>query len=101
MLVMIKPSFSFYLPNTFSPNGDGRNDIFRPYGTGWDLDTYSMRIYSRWGKLVFSTTDVSHGWDGKLDNGTEAQQEVYTVMVFINGLDGSDHNYTQGLGLIR
>jgi len=101
-VIVIKPTFTFYLPNTFTPNKDEHNEEFRPYGVGWDTDTYSMRIYSRWGELVFSTTDVNHGWDGLMpDRVTEAQQEVYSVIISIKGLDGVDHQYIQGFGLIR
>jgi gliding motility-associated-like protein len=100
-VIVIKPTFTFYLANTFTPNKDGRNEMFRPYGIGWDTNNYSMRIYSRWGELVFSTTDVNHGWDGNMPDGSEAQQDVYTVKITIKGLDGVDHDYIQGLGLIR
>jgi len=101
MLVNIKPTYTFYLSNAFSPNGDGRNDILRPFGTGWDPDTYSMRIYSRWGDLVFSTTDINHGWDGLLPNGSEALQDFYSVLIRVRGLDGKENEYYQGVGLIR
>ena len=101
MMVNIKPSYTFYLPNAFSPNGDGRNEVLRPSGTGWDSDTYSMRIYSRWGELVFSTTDINHGWNGLLPNGAEALQGVYSVIIRLRGLDGTERDYYQGVGLLR
>ncbi|MPM63464.1 hypothetical protein SDC9_110344 [bioreactor metagenome] len=102
MLVVIKPTFTFYMSNSFSPNGDGRNETFRPYGNGWDTDNYSMRIYSRWGQLIFSTTDVNHGWNGMMPDGiTEAQQEVYSVKVWVKGLDGQDHEYIRIVYVIR
>jgi gliding motility-associated-like protein len=102
MTVTIKPTFTFYLANTFSPNGDGRNESLRPYGTGWDTDSYSMRVYSRWGELVFNTTDVNHEWDGMMPDGvTEAQQDVYSVMIFVRALDGTEHEYIKSIALIR
>ena len=102
LVVVVKPTFTFYLPNTFTPNNDGRNESFRPYGTGWDTDSYSMRIYSRWGELLFYTTDVNHGWDGIMPDGvTEAQQDVYSVTVMIKGLDGADHEYIRAVTVVR
>jgi len=101
MIVVVKPTFTFYLANAFSPNGDGRNDVLRPFGTGWDTDSYSMRIYSRWGDLVFSTTDINHGWDGFMPNGAEAIQDVYSVIISIRGMDGKENHYYKGVGLIR
>lgn len=55
-----------FVPNIFSPNDDGQNDLFQPRGT--EPFEYEMRIYDRWGNLVFSTTDFSEGWDGTFRN---------------------------------
>ncbi|MFM7024336.1 MAG: gliding motility-associated C-terminal domain-containing protein [Flavobacteriales bacterium] len=72
------PTF-FYLPNAFSPNGDGINDVFAVQGES----IYIMRlsIFNRWGELVFETTDPSKGWDG---NG--APIGVYVVYYEYEGL---------------
>jgi gliding motility-associated-like protein len=52
-----------YVPNAFTPNGDGKNDTFKPIELGMKtLDLF--RIYNRWGELVYSTTDINKGWDG-------------------------------------
>jgi gliding motility-associated-like protein len=51
------------MPNAFTPNNDGKNDVFRiPYGSALELEDFS--IYDRWGSLVFKTTDIGKGWDG-------------------------------------
>lgn len=57
-----------FMPNTFTPNGDGQNDIFYPRGTGLDK-VKSFRVYNRWGEMVFERTgiplnDQQYGWDG-------------------------------------
>ena len=54
---------AYYLPNAFSPNGDGRNDIFRPTPAGISSTAY-FRIFNRYGKLIFETSQVMAGWDG-------------------------------------
>ncbi|UYQ95190.1 gliding motility-associated C-terminal domain-containing protein [Chitinophaga horti] len=51
------------IPNAFSPNGDGRNDIFRPVVRGPMYD-YELRIFNRWGEMVFISKDLHKGWDG-------------------------------------
>ena len=100
--ITIKPVYTFYIPNTFSPNNDGKNDVIRPFGTGWDTDYYSMRVYNRWGELVFSTTDVNTGWNGMMQGDkSEAQQGVYTIIINVKGLDDKEREYIQGVGLIR
>jgi gliding motility-associated-like protein len=55
---------SFYLPNAFTPNGDGLNDVFKPIENYDLVRTYQLSIYSRWGELMFETSDISQGWDG-------------------------------------
>jgi len=52
-----------YVPNAFTPNGDGNNDVLRPILLGMKSLRY-FRVYNRWGNLLFSTSDISKGWDG-------------------------------------
>ena len=54
----------FFIPNAFSPNNDGKNDIYRPMLFGKVL-LYEFTIYNQWGEIVFKSTDVNKGWDGK------------------------------------
>ncbi|WP_123848822.1 PKD domain-containing protein [Chitinophaga lutea] len=59
-----------YVPNAFSPNGDGLNDLFRPIPVGITRLDY-FRVYNRWGQLVYNTQEYMKGWDGRgADNGT-------------------------------
>ncbi|RAJ83064.1 gliding motility-associated-like protein [Chitinophaga dinghuensis] len=73
-------SDAIYIPNTFSPNGDGVNDIFYPRGKGISF-VKSLRIFNRWGQEVyrrekFNTDDKSRGWDGTF-NGKPQPSDVY------------------------
>lgn len=68
----------FYVPNAFSPNGDLVNDIFLPKGIG--ILTYSLRIYDRWGNLIFESNDPSIGWDGTF-KGSNAPEGVYVFVI--------------------
>ncbi|MDO9187194.1 MAG: gliding motility-associated C-terminal domain-containing protein [Bacteroidia bacterium] len=54
--------FSVYIPNTFSPNGDGNNDIFRPFG---QYDLHNFKILNKNNNQIFETTNKNSGWDGK------------------------------------
>lgn len=60
----------FYVPTAFTPNGDGRNDVFRPIPVGISHINF-FRVYDRWGKMVYSTDQYMQGWDGKI-NGRNA-----------------------------
>ncbi|MDX9751944.1 MAG: T9SS type B sorting domain-containing protein, partial [Flavobacteriales bacterium] len=66
----------FFLPNAFTPNGDGINDVFMPVANVVDLELYVLRIYDRWGRLLFETTDPWEGWDGTA-GGTDMPDGVY------------------------
>jgi len=55
----------FYIPNTFTPDGDAYNQTFKPvFTSGFDPNHYEMLIYNRWGEIIFETHDVTYGWDG-------------------------------------
>ncbi len=52
----------FFIPNSFSPNNDGNNDLFKIYGSS--VRDLTMRVYNQWGELIFETSDPQGGWDG-------------------------------------
>jgi len=52
-----------FIPNTFTPNGDGKNDLFRVRGYGIK-ELHVFRVFNRWGEMVFETSDIEKGWDG-------------------------------------
>ncbi|MCH8330848.1 MAG: gliding motility-associated C-terminal domain-containing protein [Bacteroidetes bacterium] len=72
---------NIFIPNAFTPNNDGNNDILYAYGNGLKLNVF--RIYNRWGDLVFETNDVSTGWDGK-QKGKDVNQEVFVYYLDYN-----------------
>ncbi|MEB2342796.1 MAG: gliding motility-associated C-terminal domain-containing protein, partial [Flavobacteriia bacterium] len=74
--LLIPASASVFVPNAFTPDGDGKNDDFAPIVGGLDPGDYHFYIFDRWGQLVFSTDDIKAGWDGKKD-GHDAPQDVY------------------------
>ena len=66
--VIINSIYLFYVPNSFTPDNDGLNDVFRAYGDGIDLSSYSLQIFDRWGELLFETSNATNGWNGKYKN---------------------------------
>jgi gliding motility-associated-like protein len=71
---------AFYIPNAFSPDGDGTNDVFMPKASGLSGNGYEMQIFDRWGNLIFVTTDWDKGWDGTY-MGKEVQSGQYVCKV--------------------
>lgn len=81
--IVILTCTDFWVPNAFTPNGDGINDKFKVFTSGdEDILKYSLYIYNRWGELVFFSEDVSEGWDGTF-NGKPCPQGSYNyVLIF-------------------
>ena len=85
---------TFYIPNAFTPNGDGNNDTFFPKGTGYDWSTYNMYIYDRWGEMIFHSQDINNTWNGKRHNtiGTEVD-DVYSYIITISTPEGTPKKF--------
>ncbi|NBP74832.1 MAG: PKD domain-containing protein [Crocinitomicaceae bacterium] len=73
----------FYIPNTFTPDGDGHNQTFKPvFTSGFDPYNYEMLIYNRWGEIIFETHDVTYGWDGTYAfENSICQYGIYTYKI--------------------
>lgn len=95
---------SVYIPNAFTPDGDGVNDSFGPIGFGLERYDYVMRIFNRWGQMVFHTNDVLEHWNGCFHGtGQPLPKDVYTYSIRIDGLPedcGSDR-YVGHVVLVR
>ncbi|RBL87964.1 hypothetical protein DF182_30980, partial [Chitinophaga flava] len=85
-----KPQF----PNAFSPNGDGRNDFFRPIVRG-PMFEYELRIFNRWGELIFVSSDSHKGWDGKF-KGTPVDIGTYVWWLTYKKVAGGPANVIKG-----
>ncbi len=96
-----------FFPNAFSPNGDGRNDFFGPYGGEGILQVRSLRIFDRWGNLLYQQelADLpvfqnGGGWDGRVE-GREADTGVYVYLAEVEFIDGQVFQYAGDVLLIR
>lgn len=95
-----------YIPNAFTPNKDGVNDIFYAQGvfiqnlTGKPLIDYELKIYDRWGQLIFETNDLTRGWDGNI-NSQPAEEGVYVYEMRATGFNRQRFNYKGTFHLLR
>jgi gliding motility-associated-like protein len=99
MINITKGLCQLEMPNAFTPNHDGLNDIFRvkyPYF----IKTFNMVIYNRWGEKVFSTTDPYKGWDGNY-LGENQPSGNYIWTIFLIDLDGNKLTAKGNVILIR
>ncbi len=86
------------LPTAFSPNGDGENDIL--YVRGAAIKTMDLKIYNRWGQLVFETNDQNKGWDGTF-NGQPQPIEAYAFVLNASFIDGTAKVLKGNITLLR
>ena len=77
------------VPNAFTPNDDGVNDVFRLKILEGSATILGMDIYNRWGQKVYSSTDPDAAWDGKMDNGKDAPSDVYAYFIRWQRGDGA------------
>ena len=94
-MVVYSCETNLYIPNAFTPNGDGTNDVFLPKGT--QVFNYKLNIYNRWGQSIFESTDLSRGWTGN-----EASADTYFYTIYYENSDGSKTFDKRGIvNLIR
>ncbi len=89
--VEVTPAKVYYMPNAFSPNGDGLNETFGLVGDG--ITEYNFQIYNRWGNLVFVSNELYDRWDGTYNN--EAVPEgIYVYKIIGKGNSGNGDGQT-------
>jgi gliding motility-associated-like protein len=98
--IKIEVPYLFFIPTAFSPNGDGKNEIFTAKGEG--IIEFQMMIFDRWGNFIFYTDDIDKGWDGKASLGTEvAQTDVYVYSIKLMDLKQRAHTYRGTVTLVK
>lgn len=98
VIVCVDECINYELPNVFSPNGDGINDYFRPYPYNI-VERVEFKVFNRWGKLIFETTDPDINWDGKNINSKKVMPSGvywYVCNVFEKRLTGIEPRYIVG-----
>ena len=99
--VLINDELLLYVPNSFTPNGDGINDVFAPFVNGADPLNYDLLIFNRWGELIFEEQHSSKGWDG-YQNGVLAQDGVYVWKINCKEVSGGQyHEYIGHVTLMK
>jgi gliding motility-associated-like protein len=88
--ISVRPDYYMFVPNAFTPNGDGKNDVFLIQGQGFLEDSYVIRIFNRWGEEVFFSKNINESWDG-ICKGKKALGETYVYV--INFIDQINHTH--------
>jgi len=94
----VQPEMIFFVPNAFTPDGDGKNDYF--FGEGVGVKDYEMRIFNRWGEMIYHSVGKRDTWDGRV-NGIMSPNGVYVWKIMLIGYDGTEYQKTGHVSLIR
>ncbi len=96
--VKVEPVYTFYVPNSFTPDADGINDEF--FGLGEGYTSYEMWVYDRWGEQIFYSNQDDYHWDGTF-NSKQVQQGTYIYRFYLLDWKGHDHQYKGRVTLHR
>jgi gliding motility-associated-like protein len=95
---------NIFVPNTFSPNGDGNNDVFYPRGSGV-FKILNLKVFNRWGEVVFdksnfNANDAATGWDGTY-KGKQLPADVFIYMLQVVCDNNSTLTFKGNIALLR
>ncbi len=96
--IEVKPTSGIYVPNAFTPNSDGLNELFKVESYG--ILEFEAFIFDRWGQLVYKWKNVEGGWDGTY-KGDLVQEDVYVWVVKARGIDGTHYNPKGHVSVVR
>ena len=98
--LLIEPEFNFYIPNAFTPDGNGRNEVFTAVGE--EIVTFDMQIFNRWGELIYETSSLEKGWDGSAKGGSEISLAgVYVYNIKLTDWQGLQHKFVGKVSLLK
>ncbi|MEO8761800.1 MAG: PKD domain-containing protein, partial [Bacteroidia bacterium] len=100
--IVVDEDFAIYVPNAFTPNGDGKNETFKAEADG--ISNFTMYVFDRWGNNIFTTHDINTGWDGRRNNrgGSEIlQQDVYVWKIQVSTIKHQGKSYTGTVTLLK
>jgi len=98
--LIIDPVFTLYIPDAFTPNSDGKNEVFMAKGN--DVKSFEMYIFDRWGMQLFHSTDINLGWTGTVKGGnTIAQEDTYVYLINAYDNKNEKHTYLGKVSLLK
>lgn len=96
------PDFNIWIPNAFTPDGDITNDHFTVDGYGFDLASFTMEIYDRWGEKLYRTTDINKPWSGRCEtNNNSYPIGVYVYLIQLTDDNGRRREYVGTVAIVK
>jgi gliding motility-associated-like protein len=98
--IYVIPNYDIYVPNSFTPNGDGTNDLFQIFGNFRSLKFVEIQVFNRWGEVVFKSNDLNFAWDGSY-KGSLQEPGMFVWQLNLTFIDGHDLSKKGSLTMIR
>jgi gliding motility-associated-like protein len=98
MTIVVLSEAIFYIPNTFTPDEDEHNQLWRPiFTSGFDIYSFNLEIYNRWGEIIWETNNASFGWDGTYGkDGLKVPSGIYNWTIRYGSKINDDTNEVSG-----
>ncbi|HWY98506.1 MAG TPA: PKD domain-containing protein [Bacteroidia bacterium] len=99
--IVIEPYFTLYIPNAFTPDANGLNDVFTAKGAY--ICDFKMYIFDRWGMQLYYTNNINKGWDGRVNDGKDiAQEDTYVYLIYaVDCVQHKQHEYLGKVSIIK
>jgi gliding motility-associated-like protein len=94
-------SNKFYTPTAFTPNSDSINDIFKPLVDASIVQEYEMKIFDKYSNCLFTTDELSYGWDGRNSNGKACPEDIYICKFYFKFKDMTEEHYNASFRLYK
>jgi gliding motility-associated-like protein len=100
-IIHVHDSLKIFVPNTFTPNGDGLNDTWKPVILDYSTEGYQLSVFDRWGQRIFHTIDTEEEWNGTINGKLVAPNTVYSYSVIVQDIAGKKHKFTGQVTVVR
>ena len=100
--IHVRDELIYYVPNTFTPNTDNINNVFKPvFSSGVSPSNYTFLIYNRWGEIIYESHSIDDGWDGMFDSKNSPDGTYVWSLIFQDSIQNRIHNIKGHVNLLR
>ncbi|MDR2407288.1 MAG: gliding motility-associated C-terminal domain-containing protein [Bacteroidales bacterium] len=100
-IIHVYEELNVFIPNMFTPNGDGKNDTWKPQMSEYSKEGYQLSIFDRWGQRIFHTTDTEEAWNGSVDGKRVAPNTVYSYRITVRDFTGQEHEFIGQITVLK
>jgi gliding motility-associated-like protein len=100
-IIHVYEELNVFIPNIFTPNGDGINDTWKPKMSEYIKEGYQLSVFDRWGQRIFHTTDTEAAWDGTVKGKKVAPNTTYSYRVLVRDFTGQEYEFVGYVNVIE